>query len=93
MEHFRTTVSQLWRKQHSTDDLNQAFKKVIDSGVNWSVMDQFDPVMADEAKVNDNGMLVLSGYYPTKPSQVYFEQKYVYEGLSWKLIGFKIEAK
>jgi hypothetical protein len=93
MEHFRSTVSQLWQKQHSTDHLNQAFKPVIDSTVNWSVLDNFDPVMGNEPKVDDKGVLVLSGYYPAKPNHVYFEQKYIYEGLSWKLVGFKIEAK
>ena len=49
--------------------------------------------MGNEPKVDDVGVLLLSGYYPTKPSQVYFEHKYIYEGVSWKLVGFKIEAK
>jgi hypothetical protein len=93
MEHFRSTVSQLWQKQHTTDQLNQAFKSIIDSSINWSVLDNLDPIMDKEPKLNDNGQLVLSGYYPTKPNQVYFEQKYIYEGISWKLVAFKIEVK
>jgi hypothetical protein len=93
MEHFRGTVSQLWQRQFTTEKLDQAFRQVIDSGANWSVLDSVQPVFSSEAKVDENGVLLLAGYYPTKPSQVFFEQKYIYEGVSWKLIGFNIQAK
>lgn len=93
MEHFRGTVSRLWQKQITAQQLNQAFKAIIDSGANWAVLDNFDPIMTAEPKIGEDGVLLMTGYYPTKPSQVHFEQKYIYEGVSWKLIGFKIEAK
>jgi hypothetical protein len=93
MEHFRGTVSQLWQKQHTAEQLNEAFKAIIDSGANWAVLDDFEPVLTAESTVDKDGVLVLAGYYPTKPGQVHFEQKYIYEGLSWKLVGFNIEAK
>jgi hypothetical protein len=93
MEHFRSTLSRLWQKQITTEELNQAFKAIIGSGVNWPVLENLDPIMGNGPAVDDNGVLALSGYYPTKSSQVYFEQKYIYEGVSWKLVGFKIEAK
>lgn len=93
MEHFRSTVSRLWQKQVTTDQLNQAFKAVIDSGANWSMLDSFQPIISSDTKVNENGVLTLVGHYPTEPSQVHFEQKYIYEGVAWKLVGFNIEAK
>jgi hypothetical protein len=93
MEHFRGTVSRLWQKQHTTEQLNQAYKAVINSSGNWTVLNDLEPVMSAESTVDKDGVLVLKGYYTTKPIQVYFEQKYVYEGLSWKLLGFNIEAK
>jgi hypothetical protein len=93
MAHFRSTVSQLWQKQYSAENLNQAFKAVIDSGLNWSVLEEIDPILVDEPKIDENGGLSLAGYYPSKPNQVHFELKYVYEGVSWKLSGFKIQTK
>ena len=93
MQHFRSTVSQLWQKQHTTETLNKGFEAILNSGANWQVLDGFAPILSNDAKVDENGILLLAGHYPTKPSQVLFEQKYIYEGLSWKLIGFKIEAK
>lgn len=92
MEHFRGTVSQLWQKQVSVEQLNQAFKSIIDSGANWSVLESFEPKLSSDAKVDENGVLQLAGLYETKPN-VHFKQKYIYEGLAWKLIGFNIQAK
>ena len=43
--------------------------------------------------IGEHGELILKGYFPTKPDQVYFEQKYLYEGLGWKLFGFSINVK
>jgi len=93
MTHFRSTISQLWQKQVTTEQLNQAFKSIIDSGANWSVLDGYQPLMSSDSKVNENGILTLAGHYPTQPSEVYFEQKYIYEGVAWKLFGFNIQAK
>ncbi|HLE93678.1 MAG TPA: hypothetical protein VI543_03745 [Sulfuricaulis sp.] len=93
MGHFRSKVSQLWQKQHTTEQLNQAFKPIMDSGANWPVLDSFQPVISSEARVDENGVLLIAGHYPTQPSQVNFEQKFIYEDVSWRLIGFKIQAK
>lgn len=92
MEHFRSTVSQLWQKQYTTEKLNQAFKVIIDSGVNWSVLNDLDPVIMSDPVVDKDGVLLLEGHYPTKPGRVYFKQKYIYEGVAWKLLGFNIEV-
>lgn len=93
MTHFYGTLSVLWQKQVTTAELNDAFKPLIDSGANWAVLNRLEPVLSAEGKVDENGVLLLAGYYPTKPSQVHFQQKYVYEGVTWKLFGFHVNAK
>jgi len=93
MTHFRSTVSALWQKQHTTEKLNQAFKPIMDANANWTVLENFAPILSSEPTLDADGVLSIKGHYPTKPSKVYFEQTYIYEGLAWKLIGFNIEAK
>jgi hypothetical protein len=93
MEHFRSTVSGLWQQQFTIEKFNQSFKAITDNGANWSVIESVEPVLSAEAKIDENGVLLLAGNYPTKPSQVQFEQKYIHEGTAWKLVGFSIEAK
>ena len=93
MEHFHSTVSQLWQHQFTTEKFNDAFGKTFDSGLDLSVLDRFEPIIEPVSELGKNGELVLKGYFPTKPAQVHFEQKYIYEGIAWKLFGFGLVAK
>lgn len=93
MEHFRSTVSQLWQKQFTTEKLNEAFKAVIDAGIDLTVLDGLAPLFAGEPSIDENGVLTIEGRYATKPSQVAFRQSYIYEGAAWKLVGFNINIK
>lgn len=92
MTHFHSTVSVLWQKQFTVEMLNQGFKEIIDSDANWAVLENEEPVLTSTVKLDKDGVIVLAGYYPTKPSQVKFEQKYIYEGNAWKLISLSVEA-
>ena len=92
MSHFHRTLSQMWQKQISTEDLNTVFISVIDSGADWPAVDTLAPELSSEAKIDENGVLALAGRYPTNP-ELKFEMKYIYEATSWKLIGFSLEAK
>jgi hypothetical protein len=92
MSHFRSTISRMWQKQVTTEQMNAAFGSVINSGADWSVLDTLEPELSPVMKIDDEGVLSLAGRYPTNPA-LKFEMKYVYEGVSWKLIGFSLLAK
>lgn len=93
MGHFRSTISNLWQRQFTTEQLNQSYKAVTDSGADWSVLNNLDPVFATDASIDKDGVLIINGYYPTTPSRVYVVQKYVNEGGTWKLIGLHLQVK
>ncbi len=57
-----------------------------------SWLEGFEPVLSPEAKVDENGVLLLAGLYQTNPN-ILFEQKYVNEGVAWKRVGFSFQAK
>ncbi|MDH3465025.1 MAG: hypothetical protein OES26_03785 [Gammaproteobacteria bacterium] len=46
-----------------------------------------------ETNINENGVLVIVGTYLTNPKQFNFRQKYIYEGLSWKMIGYSAKVE
>lgn len=93
MESFRKTISQLWQKQVTTEQLNQAFAPFIEKGIDLTVLDPLEPSFDNEPKIDKNGVLTITGRYPTRPSQLTFEQQYIYEGTSWKLVGFKVNIQ
>ena len=66
----------------------QRFLKHNES-IDYAVEPKIDPVSG----LGESGELVLTGYFPAKPLQVYFQQKYVYEGAAWKVYGFRINVK
>lgn len=93
MKKFYTYISNLWQKQITVEKLDEIFRAFYDAGVDLTVLNNFSPVFEQKAAIADNGVLLLKGLYPTDTDNVYFEQKYILEGISWKLVGFKIDIK
>jgi len=56
-------------------------------------LDNLEPTIEDGVKADENGMISLKGYYPTKPKRVNFEQGYIYESGEWKLVMFNALIK
>jgi hypothetical protein len=83
--------SNLMQQQYTIQKLTDAFNPFYKLGVDLTLLDKYSPIFDGKASINDDGVLVIKGYYPTKPSQVYFEQKYIYEGMSWKLLGISVD--
>jgi hypothetical protein len=93
MEHFHGTLSHLWQKQTTAAELDKIFGNTYDAGLNFAVFDGVEPELEPVAALDDNGVLVLKGHFPTKPQQFHFQQKYIYEGTDWKLVGFSYEIR
>ncbi|MGQ9427419.1 hypothetical protein ACXYTJ_03980 [Gilvimarinus sp. F26214L] len=86
-------VSNLWQSQFSVEDFDNAFGAFFEFGPALMVLDQYSPQFSETGFINDDGVLRLKGFYPTDPNQVYFEHKYVYEGLGWKLMGLNVNVE
>lgn len=93
MQKFHSHISNLWQQQFSIQDLDNAYSAFYDAGIDLTVLDQMSPQFNNPPEIDTNGVLVVNGLYPTQPSQLHFEQKYIYEGLSWKLVGFSANIK
>jgi len=93
MKHFRGTVSQMWQQQFTPEKFEQSFGMMYDKGVDLTMLENLEPEIEPVSALGENGELVLKGQFPTQPSQVHFEQKFIYEGLGWKLFGFHINIK
>jgi hypothetical protein len=90
MTHFHSTVSQMWQRQITPEKFNEVFGAFFNAGVDLTVLDGFEPSIEPVAELGENGNLILQGFFPTKPDQVHFKQQFIYEGVGWKLVGFKV---
>ncbi len=78
-------------KQYSVQKLDEAFDAFYKLG--WiQGVDNYGPHLT-KSPYKQGRRLTIKGRYPTKPSQVFFEFKYVYEGLGWKLVAISVNIK
>ncbi len=93
MTRFHSHVSNLWQQQFSPEKFEQAFSAFLGKGLDLTFLKGMSPLFSTKPVINDEGLLIIRGHYPTEPKKVFFEQKYIYEGLGWKLAGFSADIK
>jgi hypothetical protein len=87
---FYTQASKAWQSQLTENQLQRAFQAFIDQGVNLSGVADVEPAFDAPPRVTTDGLLLVSGHYPTKPFEVVFAFKFVYELPEWKLFGVDV---
>lgn len=92
-EDFYGHIAKLWQKEVSPEKLLEIFQSFIDKEVNIASIAKLEPAFEGTPAVNEDGLLVLKGSYPTRPSAVFFELKYVYEDELWALVGINVQVK
>ena len=92
---FYGGISHMWSKETSPEELSTAFQLFRQVYENQPASHQYfkslvnmDPILTEKPSINQNSVLVVSGKYNLKPEYT-FTYKYVFEGLSWKLVGLK----
>jgi hypothetical protein len=90
---FHRYVSILWQRQITVQQLNGAFKPFMDADIDLTKLDSYTPTFDEPTAIGSDGILVITGHYPTRPSSVIFRLKWVYEGVGWKLMGTNVELK
>lgn len=91
---FHSYISNLWKKQWSVEKFNEAFKPFMDKNINFiPALKATNPEFDVKPTTDKNGLLILEGHYPTRPSKIIFKLSYIYEGVGWKLIGTKINIR
>ena len=92
-EDFYGHIAKIWQKEVTPEKLLEIFQSFIDKKMNIAPIAKLEPAFDGTPAVNEDGFLVIKGSYPTEPSKVFFELKYVYEDESWKLVGINVHIK
>lgn len=93
MQKFHGHVSTLWQGQYSVEKFNEVFAPFLNLDVDLTVLQNYAPIFSSEASIDGDGVMQIIGHYPTEPQQFHFDQEFVFEGTSWKLIGFSAQIK
>ena len=73
--------------------LQGAFKSFVDQQIDIAGIANAEPVFDRPAWVNTDGLLVVSGHYPTRPYHVLFSLKFFYEVPVWRLFGLDVSVR
>ena len=90
---FHKQISALWREQITPVKLKEIFQVFIEQEIDLAPVASLEPVFDQPAAIDDDGVLVVQGHYPTRPSAVQFRLKFLNEKSAWKLMGIKVDVK
>jgi hypothetical protein len=86
-------TSKPFRDQFTPEKLKQAFKAFADAHIDFDVVVAKPPVPTDAVRIDDDGRLVLRGYFDTQPSRVHYDLAFVISEGKWKLITLNVNVK
>ena len=91
---FYDDVAEIWKKQTTAEKLMDAFKDML--GPNFDILgivNELEPTFTPAAEINSDEVLVVKGFYPTKPKRLTFQLKYLEEEGDWKLVGINVKTE
>ncbi len=86
-------LSKPFRDKFSPDQLAEAFKVFRDNRIDFDLIVAKPPVESQPARVTDNGVLMLYGYFDTTPSRVHYELEFIMSDGEWKPIRINVQLK
>ena len=90
MQLLRDESSSLFKKQVSLKAFNDAYQSFFKFEDKLMILEKLSPQFTQNALINEDGVLIIQGQYPTTPNPLKFTSKYVYEGYGWKLLGLNV---
>ena len=97
MQEFYNSISNMWKKQTSLEELNRVFKKVIDANIDFTPLIDTKPEIKS-SEITPDGALKVNALYKGEainmPNvKVELVTTYVNENGKWRLLGFTIRLK
>ncbi len=92
MQKLHNHISKLWQKQINVKKLDEIFNNFFDANLNFQYLDNQKITFDKNTIINEDDVMIIEGHYITKPKQFNFHQKYIFEGLKWKLVAIKINV-
>jgi hypothetical protein len=82
-----------FRDQFPPDRLKEVFKAFAEKHIDFDIIATKTPLPTQEPKIDENGTLMLQGYFDTTPSHVYYDLHYILSDGEWKPIKINVNVK
>ena len=89
---FHTKLSKPFREQFPVERLARRFQEFNKKHVDFDIVAALKPSYDPAPKVDDDGKLLVKGYFPTEPLQVHFNLEFIPSDGEWKLISINVKV-
>ena len=87
---LRDLGAQSFRDINSSVRLGALFTGLRESGFNLGQTVLFDPRLMKKPTIDNNGLLLVEGFFPTMPYNVVFKLAFRFEDRDWKLFSIAV---
>ena len=81
------------RDKYSPEQLAKIFKEFAEKKAEFYVITTYKPTYDPPPVVNGEGILLVKGIFPTEPSKVGFDLKFILSDGGWRMIGIDVTMK
>jgi len=89
---FHAKLSKPFREQFPVERLERTFREFNKKHVDFDIVAALKPSYDPAAKVDDDGKLLVKGYFPTEPLRVYFTLEFIPSDGEWKLVSINVKV-
>ena len=88
---FHAKLSKPFREQYPPERLERTFRDFSKKHVDFDIVAALKPGYDPAPRVDDNGRLLVKGWFPTEPMRVYFNLEFIPSDGEWKLIAINVK--
>lgn len=81
------------RDKYSPEQLAKIFKEFAEKHAEFYVITTYKPTYDPPPSIDEDGKLLVKGIFPTEPSKVAFDLKYIPSDGGWRLLGINVTMK
>jgi hypothetical protein len=89
---FHAKLSKPFREQYPVERLERTFREFNKKHVDFDIVAALKPTYEPAPQVDDNGKLLVKGFFPTEPLRVYFNLEFIPSDGEWKLIAINVKV-
>lgn len=89
---FHAKLSKPFRQQFSPEKLKETFREFAEKDIDIDVIAAMKPTYDPAPSVDDQGKLLVKGFFPTEPARVVFELDFIPSDAEWKLIRINVKT-
>lgn len=91
MQLLYDSAAAIWQKNTTLNTLEKAFEHFYLEDITLlNQVNNKQPIFEHSAKLDDEGFMLMAGFYELGAQVLSFEQRYIYEGLGWRLVGLDV---